>query len=312
MKRVLILGGTGFIGKNLFNRLRKDAQYDVVAVSKSTGVDILDFDQIANCIKETKPDVVFNVASHGGGIHYVKKFAASVLSDNIRMALNLYQAISCWAPECKVIQPFSNCSYPGDSSVQNEENWLNGDVHNSIFSFGNSKRAIYYISKCYHEQYGIKTVNLLLPNTYGPGDSCDPNKTHALNGMAIRMLKAKKVGDKEFVVWGTGSPIREWAYVDDFIEAMVLAMDIDHMAYPLNIAQEKGYSIAESAAIIKKACGFEGTIVFDTQYADGDPVKILGKNKFKEMFPNFEFCDHEEGVKNTIKYYEDIFEKEEK
>ena len=116
-------------------------------------------------------------------------------------------------------------------------------------------------------------------------------------------IQAKKAGDKEFVVWGTGSPVREWAYVDDFIEAMVLAMNIDHMEYPLNIGQEKGYSIAESAALIKKACGFEGNIVFDTQYTDGDPVKILGKNKFKETFPNFEFYDHEEGISNTVGYY---------
>ena len=301
--RILILGGTGFIGKNLQSRLKKTSGHEVVAVSKSTGVNLLDFDQTASCIKEIQPDIVFNVASHGGSLHYVKKFAADVFADNTQMAINLYRALFRHAPNCKVIQPFSNCSYPGDSSVQNEENWLNGDVHPSIFSFGNSKRAIYYISQCYHEQHGIKTVNLLLPNTYGPGDSCDPNKTHALNGMVIRMLEAKASGDEEFVVWGTGTPVREWAYVDDFIEALVLAMDIDHMEYPLNIGQEKGYSIAESAALIKKACGFEGDIVFDTKYTDGDPVKILGKSKFKEIFPDFEFYDHEKGILNTVKYY---------
>ncbi len=302
---ILILGSTGFVGQNLMARLQKEPTYNLAGVSRTTGTNILNYDDIAACIRNVKPDVIFNVASHGGSLHYVKEYAGDVFNDNLQMGLNLYRAVKEEAPECKIIQPFSNCSYPGLSSVQNEENWLNGPVHPSIFSFGNSKRAIYYLSKCYYEQHGIKTVNLLLPNTYGPGDSCDPNKTHALNGMVIRMLKAKKAGDKEFVVWGTGSPVREWAYVDDFIEALVLAMDIDHMEYPLNIGQEKGYSIAESAQLIKKACGFEGDIVFDTKYPDGDPVKILGKSKLNDILPNFEFFDHEEGIRNTVKYYED-------
>ena len=184
--------------------------------------------------------------------------------------------------------------------------WLDGPVHPSIFSFGNSKRSIYYLSECYHKQYGIKTVNLLLPNTYGPGDSEDPNKTHALNGMIIRMLKAKKAGDKEFVVWGTGSPVREWAYIDDFADVMVLCMDIDHMEYPVNVGQQKGYSIAESSLMIKDICGFEGDVTFDTSYTDGDPIKIVGDKKFKSLFKNFVFFDHYEGIRNTVEYYNKI------
>lgn len=302
---VLILGSTGFVGKNLLARLQKQTFYKVVGVSRATGTDILNYEQIARCIRNVKPDIIFNVASHGGSLHYVKEYAAHVFSDNLQMALNLYRAVKEEAPDSKIIQPFSNCSYPGSSAVQNEENWLAGPVHPSIFSFGNSKRAIYYLSKCYHEQHGLKTVNLLLPNTYGPGDSCDPNKTHALNGMVIRMLKAKQAGDKEFVVWGTGSPVREWAYIDDFVEALVLAINVEHMEYPLNIGQEKGYSIAESAKLIKKVCGFEGDIVFDTKYPDGDAVKILGNSKLNKTFPEFEFFDHEQGIFNTVKYYED-------
>jgi len=312
--KILILGGTGFVGKNLLNRLRmmpcymmhrKDGGHDVVSVSRSAGVDILDYQQIADSVKETQPDIIFNLASHGGSLHYVKKYAADVYTDNLQMALNLYRAAKEHAPACKIIQPFSNCSYPGSSSVQNEENWLKGSVHPSIFSFGNSKRSIYYLSGCYYEQHGIRTVNLLFPNTYGPGDSCDPNKTHALNGMIIRMLKAKSAGDKQFVVWGTGAPVREWAYIDDFIEGLVLAMDIDHMEYPINIGQEKGYSISESAMLIKKACGFAGEIVFDDSYPDGDSVKILGKSKFEKHFPNFKFYNHQKGIENTVKYYEE-------
>ena len=146
---------------------------------------------------------------------------------------------------------------------------------------------------------------MLFPNTFGPGDSCDPNKTHALNGIIIRMLKAKRAGEKEFVIWGTGSPVREWAYVDDFIEALVRARDVDHLEYPINVGQKKGYSILKSAKMVKEACGFEGELVFDTKYPDGDPIKILDNSKFNDFFPGFTFFDHEEGIRNTVAYYEE-------
>jgi GDP-L-fucose synthase len=311
---VLVLGSTGFIGKNLVNKLKTvetigdgamDDKPKVTGVSLTTGLDILDYKAISDCILESQPDYIYNVASHGGSLHYVKEYAASVYSDNVQMGLNLYRAIVENKSKATVIQPFSNCSYPGHSAVQNEDEWLAGAVHPSIFSFGNSKRSLYYLAECYKEQHGVNTINLLLPNTYGPGDSTDPNHTHALNGMVIRMLKAKKAGDSEFVVWGTGSPIREWCYVDDFIEALIQAAKLESMEYPINIGQEKGYSIAESARLIKKACGFEGEIVFDTKYTDGDPTKILGNSKLNDIMPHFKFFDHEEGIRNTVKYYED-------
>ncbi len=258
-----------------------------------------------SCLGRVKPDVVYNLASHGGSIHYVNSYAADVFSDNLQMSLNLYKAIKKINPSIKVIQPFSNCSYPGNSSVQTEDMWLDGPVHQSIFSFGNSKRAIYYLSECYYKQHGIKSVNLLFPNTYGPGDSNDPNKTHALNGMIIRMLKAKEAGDKKFVVWGTGKPVREWAYIDDFINALVLSLDLDHVEYPINVGQQRGYAIGESALMIKEICGFEGDVVFDTSYTDGDPVKIMHKGTFIKQFAGFKFFDHKEGIKNTVQYYKE-------
>ena len=302
--KVLVLGATGFIGKSLALRLKEEGHV-VYGCSKSQGVDILNYESISEKVKEVRPEIIFNAASHGGSLHYVSEKAAEVFNDNVQMALNLYKAVLEHCPDAKIINPFSNCSYPGDSAVQNEEDWLSGEVHPSIFSFGNSKRTIFYLSHCFWKQYGVKTVNILFPNTFGPGDSCDPNKTHALNGIIIRMLRAKKAGDDKFVIWGTGSPIREWAYVDDFIEALVRSMDIDNLEYPVNFGQQKGYSILESAQMVKEACGFEGDLVFDESYPDGDAVKILGNSKFNKYFPNFAFFNHKEGIQNTVAFYED-------
>ena len=120
------------------------------------------------------------------------------------------------------------------------------------------------------------------------------------------MLEAKSKGDNEFVVWGTGSPIREWAYIDDFVEVLVRCLKIEGMEFPVNMGQGNGYSIKESAELIRKACNFEGKIVFDTNYKDGDPVKIVDGNKFDKTFENFEFYNHFEGILNTVKYYEDL------
>tara|TARA_R110000824_G_scaffold14713_8_gene62429 strand:+ start:1390 stop:2310 length:921 start_codon:yes stop_codon:yes gene_type:complete len=299
---ILILGSTGFIGKNLVTRLKKE-NYNVFTCERASGVDIRDYKQIYDKIAEVKPEVIYNLASHGGSLHYVKEYSADVFNDNVQMALNLYRAVQEVSPTTKIIQPFSNCSYPGSSDVQTESTWLDGPVHPSVMSFGTSKRTIYYLSQCYYNQYGIRSVNLLFPNTYGPGDSCDPNKTHALNGMVIRMLEAKENNAEKFVVWGTGAPIREWAYVSDFVEVLVLAMDLEVMIYPLNMGQGRGYSIAESALLIQCASGYTGEIVFDTQYTDGDPIKILDSQKFEETFPEFVFYDHYLGIEKTVEYY---------
>jgi GDP-L-fucose synthase len=258
-----------------------------------------------NLINKNKPDIIFNLASHGGSVHYVKKNSGMVFYDNVQMALNLYRAISEININIKIIQPFSNCSYPGVSNIQKESEWLDGDVHPSVFSFGNSKRSIFYLSECFKQQYGIRSVNILFPNTYGPGDSLDPNHTHALNGMVIRMLQSQSKQENQFVVWGTGTPIREWAYIDDFVESLFQAIEIDGQEYPINMGQNKGYSIAESAMLIKRACKFNGDIIFDTSYKDGDPVKILSGEKFNEQFAGFSFYDHYQGILNTVKYYKE-------
>ncbi len=301
--KILILGGHGFVGKNLTSAL-SESGHEIISVSRADGVDIKNYKELENYLSKIKPDIIFNCAAHVGSLHYVTTYAADVINDNIQMSLNLYKAVAVVCPTAKIINPLSNCSYPGNSNIQIESEWWNGEVHDSVFSYGNAKRILYVIAKCYEKQHKIKSVNFLVPNTFGPGDSTDPNKTHALNGMIIRMIEAQKRGDTEFEIWGTGSPIREWAYIDDVVKIMKKGIDTEeNLINPINLAQNKGYTIKESAKFIAEAIDYKGKLVFNTEKPDGAPVKILDDKKFRQLFPDFIFFDHKEGIANTVNYY---------
>lgn len=308
-KKVLILGGHGFIGKNLATALQKTS-YEVIIKSRADGVDLKIFESAKKCLAQLEPDFIFNCAAHTGSLHYVTTYAADVIADNIQMSLNLYKAAVSACPNTTIINPLSNCSYPGDSDIQTEKKWWDGPVHESVFSYGNAKRFLYVLSKCYAKQHSLKSINFLAPNTFGPGDSADPNKTHALNGMIIRMIKAQNNGDKEFEIWGTGSPVREWAYVDDVINVLVQSINTKaDLIEPINVGQNKGYTIKQSAQFIAEALNYKGELVFNTKYQDGAPKKILDNKKFREIFPDFVFFDHKQGILKTVNYYKSILTK---
>jgi GDP-L-fucose synthase len=304
--KIIILGGSGFIGKNLVNKL-KETEHVVYIYSRSTGLDLTNIEQTKEIFRKIKPDAIVNCAAHAGSLHYVTSYAATVVNDNMRMSLNIYQAVAECCPNARIINPLSNCSYPGDVNIHSEPDWWKGEVHSSVYSYGNSKRFIYVLACCYKIQYNIKTINFLVPNTFGPGDHINPNKCHAINGMMIRMINATKNNDKEFEIWGTGSPIREWGYVDDIVSFLIKGLTIEEdLIYPINIAQNKGYSIKESAGLIAKAIGFKGKLIFNIKYQDGAPIKILDDKKFRQLFPDYQFFDHKEGIKKTIEYYNRI------
>lgn len=303
MKSVLVLGGTGFFGTRV-RAVLEGAGHRVVSASRREGLDLQNYADTERVFREVQPEAIFNCAAHVGSLHYVSQFAAGVLHDNIQMALNLYKAAAAVCPKARIVNPLSNCSYPGDADVHYEPDWWKGEVHESVIAYGNAKRTIYVLSRCYAKQHGIRTLNFLVPNAFGPGDYTDPNRTHALNGMIIRMLQAHRAGAAEFEIWGTGKPLREWGYVDDMAAVLGRAVDLDaDLTYPVNIAQNRGYSIRESAEAIAKAIGFSGRLVFNTKYQDGAMRKILDDRKFRALFPDFKFTDHEEAIRRTVSYY---------
>lgn len=306
MKKILILGGHGFVGRNLVEALDSKT-HEVISLSRRDGLDLRDLEQTKACFAEIRPDVIFNLSAHVGSLHYVSTYAADVFYDNVQMALNLYKAAVESCPDARIINPLSNCSYPGDANKHYEPEWWLGEVHDSVFSYGNAKRFIYVMAKNFRRQYGIDSLNFLVPNTFGPGDYTDPNRTHALNGMIIRMIQAQRKGEPQFEIWGTGEPIREWGYIKDVVEILIAGLSLEEdLTYPVNIGQNHGYSIGESAKLIAKAIGFSGELIFNPSYEDGAPFKILDDRRFRKIFPDYEFYDHGKGIEETVKYYQSV------
>lgn len=303
--RYIVLGHTGFVGKNLIMYLTEKGN-ETIGLSTEQ-CDLREYTQLLEEFKKAgKVDAIFNCAANVGSVHYVTAKAGDVISDNTYIALNLYKAVLEQCPDTVVVNLLSNCCYVDGTQVQQEENWIDGPVHHSVFSFGNFKRVLYYISKCYNMQFGINSINLMFSGIYGPGDSTDPNKVHALNGMIIRMLESVENSDSEFEIWGTGKPVREWVYIDDVCKILLQSLEHKNIIEPVNVAQGKGFAISETAQNIAKAIGYEGDLVFNTDYQDGAPIKILGMGKFKELFNGYQFYDHQEGVAKTVNYYREV------
>ncbi len=308
MKIVAVVGGFGFVGKSVMEELRLRG-YNPIALSRRSGFDLLNYEKAKGKLSGLRPEVIISCAAHVGSLHYVTQYAADVVYDNMQMILNTYKMASEVCPTARMINPIANCSYPGTANIYIESEWWGGPVHDSVFSYGNTRRMIYVVSKSYEMQYNISTANFLVPNCYGPGDSTDPNKTHALNGMIIRMLEAKDEKQSQFEIWGTGNPAREWIYVKDLARMLANAVEMDGpQLQPVNIAQNRAYSIKETAEMIKELTNYEGKLVFNTEYQDGALVKIMDDRLFREKFPGFEFTGIREGIEATIKYYKSKLE----
>jgi|LakMenEpi03Aug12_release.lakeMendotaPanAssembly.Ray.scaffolds.fasta_scaffold101367_5 GDP-L-fucose synthase len=305
MKKIVIIGGFGFLGRNLQNEM-KDS-YEIYPISRQNGYDLLEKNKIKEFLIETNPDYIINCAAYVGSLDYVNRHAADVISTNLLLGINFWEILKDINYKGIVINPISNCTYPGKANIQKESEWWDGMVHPSIISYGSAKKTIFMLNKCYEKQYNIKTINIIIPNSYGEFDYDDENRVHALNGIVIRMLKMLKSSKKDFLVWGSGTPIREWGYMPDtsrFIKHIIDNNLID-LPNPINIGTGQGFTINEISEIIKNYLSKDIVISNDLSKIDGDPIKILDNELFNSIFPKFKFTSIEEGIKNTINYYKD-------
>lgn len=306
--KILLIGHTGFVGYNVYNELKRDM--DLVTYSKSTGMDLLNLESTIEILKSENPDVIVNCAAKVGSLNYVTKIAADILDENMRMLLNLFKAINVTNPKVVLINPIANCAFPGNQKEYYEDELWDGRVHQSVLAYGSTRRMIDVMSDCYKMQYGIKSISLYVPNMYGPFDSTDPNKAHALNALVSKIVKAKKEDSESIDVWGSGIAIREWLYAPDFgkvIRLIIESISIKIYSEPFNIAQQYGLSISDLLNIIITEANFNGEIIWDKSMPDGALKKVMNDSRFRKNFPDFKFTSLDEGLKNTIDYYESIY-----
>lgn len=272
--RTAVLGGGGFLGRHVVAVLEEMGGRPVVPRTRD-GYDFRSLD-VARCfMAEAKPEVVFQCAAHQGGIAYQGPRPVEILQDNLLIAMNTLAAAR-EAGVRKFVNVVAACSYPGhlDRPLSEDDYWA-GPIHDSVMSYGLARKVSVVLGSSYRREYGLNCVHLILANLYGPGDHIEPDRSHALIALLRKMIEAHRDGSPTVTVWGTGRPIREWLYVRDAAEALVLAAESYDLDVPLNVGTGEGLSIAALADLIRDVVGYSGRIVFDTSRPDGAMVKTL-------------------------------------
>ena len=297
---MLVLGHTGFLGGALYKRL-KDKGINCVGASLSNGFDIRKPGALDELIQLQECNVIINCAATVGGIEFGRRNPVALFRDNLEMTLSILESASKY--RVKLVNPISNCAYPKDLKVFKEDEFWSGPMDESVLVYGSLRKISWVGAWAYASERQLSSTNLVFPNMYGPGDHLDPVRAHALGALVYRILLAKIEHKSEISVWGSGNPVREWMYIDDAVDALVLAIDTDLPVEIVNIGTGKGISIRELAYEIAQQVGYEGNIQFDLSKSDGAPYKTMDGTQGQKLLKWRAKTDLETGISKTIIWY---------
>lgn len=302
VKKVFVPGGNGFLGQRIVKKLRENC-VNYISLSYRNGIDFRDFHQTKGIFEKEKFDAVINCAAFVGGIQFGYERPAELYYNNTLMATNLME-VARQAGVKKFINPISNCSYPAHLTKDfKEDEWWDGPLHESVLVYGFVRKASWVQSWAYYKQYGFQTVNLILPNMYGPGDHFDEKRSHALGALIMKFVEARRRSLPSVTVWGSGAPIREWLYVDDGAEALVRGLEIEPSIDPINVGVGKGISILELAKLIKEVVGYDGNIILDPSKPDGALYKTMNNDRMEKILNWSPTTSLREGIRKTVNWY---------
>jgi len=298
---ILVTGATGFLGQRVCRQLALlNKPYQ--KTSLSLGLDLRNREETLDYFSEHRPQHVLNCAAYVGGIQFGYKHPAELFHNNLQMTLNLLDASAQFGIK-RIVNPISNCAYPGSATFFKEEEFWNGPLHESVLVYGFVRKASWVGAWAYARQYGLDVLNLILSNMYGPEDHFEEERSHALGALIMKIVNAKKLNSAEVVVWGSGKPVREWLHVDDGAEAMIRGLNVGASIEPLNIGVGKGISILEMATLIKDLVGYEGKLILDPSKPDGAPYKTVDGSRGEQHFGWLPQRDFKQGVAETIQWY---------
>lgn len=298
---ILVLGGTGFVGRHVCAALQRHG-LEYRSIAKSTGVDLENADETDAVFSEVRPDKVINCASFVGGIQFGYKHPVDIFEKNLKMTVNILRAAHTHGVK-RLVNPISNCAYPAKARLFKEDEFWDGPLHESVLVYGFVRKAFWVGSWAYAREHGLDVVNLIVSNMYGPDDHFEEERSHALGALVMKFVEAKRNGLPHVTVWGTGEPVREWLYVEDGAEALVRGLDCPSHLDPVNIGVADGISIADLAQRIKVAVGYEGEIVYDTSKPDGAPYKTVDGTRGAELLGWSPGITVDAGIQRTVDWY---------
>jgi GDP-L-fucose synthase len=300
---VLVTGGSGFLGSHLVERLQADGSEPFVA--RHDDYDLTVPGDAERLFADAKPDLVFHLAAEVGGIGANMASPGRYWYANLMMGTHVLEA-SRRAGVSKLVLVGTICSYPKFAPVPfREEDLWNGFPEETNAPYGVAKKALLVGAQAYREQYGLNTVFLLPVNLYGPRDNFDLENSHVIPALIRKMLEAEAGGQDEVVLWGDGSPTREFLYVEDCASALQLAAERYDGPEPANLGTGEEISIRELATLIADETGFDGEIVWDTSKPNGQPRRKLDTSRAKRLFGFQAETPFSQGIKKTVAWYRD-------
>lgn len=312
-KHVIVTGGAGFLGSHLVRRLRhRGLEKEQVTVPRKATYDLRQWDAIQQLYSDVllssgvAPDevIVIHLAGNVGGIGYNLEHPGELFYDNIVMGSQLIEAARQRGVG-KFVSIGTICAYPKFTPVPFlEEDLWRGYPEETNAPYGLAKKMLLVQSQAYRQQYGFNGIYLLPVNLYGPGDNFDPASSHVIPALIRKCVEAREAGADELVVWGDGSPTREFLYVDDAADGIILATERFNEPRAVNLGSSAEISIRDLAQLIIELTGFEGQIRWDTSKPNGQPRRKLDTSRARELFGFEATTPFEEGLRETVRYFE--------
>jgi len=302
-KRVVVTGGAGFLGSNVVRKLRERG-CEHIFVPRSKNYDLREKKAIAQMYEDSHPDIVIHLAAVVGGIGANQKYPGIFFYDNAIMGIQLIEQARQLGVE-KLVCVGTICAYPKYTPVPFKEDDLwNGYPEETNAPYGLAKKILLVQLQAYRQQYGFNGIYLLPVNLYGPGDNFDPEYSHVIPAIIKKFVDAKRRRDKKVVAWGTGEVTREFLYVEDATEGIVLATERYNKPVPVNLGAGQEIKVKDLVCLIKDLSGFEGAVEWDTSKPNGQPRRKLDTSRAKEEFGFEAQVRLREGLQQTVEWYE--------